>query len=110
MEPPVQVSAILQRAPRALPSGHHIGDKIDDLVRRDAELEWHLLREVLRQVLRQHQVVVNRLEMRPDHLAEVREVRRFAVAVKKLSTELLLEKLDCARQGRLGHTAFRLRA
>ncbi len=88
----------------------NIGDEIDDLVRRDcahdAQLERHLLREVVRQALHQRRVMVNRLQMRPDHLAEVREVCRFAVAVKKLSTELLFEKLDCPRQGGLRHIAL----
>ena len=91
-------------------AGPNIGDKINDLVGRDcahdAELERHLLREVLRQVLDQHRVMINRLKMRPDHLAELREVCWFAVAVKKRSAELLLEKLDCARQGRLRHIAL----
>ena len=40
-----------------------------------------------------------------DHVAEIREVRRFALAVKEQSSKLLLEKLDGARQRGLRHIA-----
>ena len=39
------------------------------------------------------------------HVAKIREVRRFSLAVKKQPSKLFLEKLDGARQGRLRHIA-----
>ena len=50
-------------------------------------------------------MVVNRLKVWTDHVAEIREARRFPLAVKELPSKLLLEKLDGARQRGLRHIA-----
>src|SRR5271166_1377774 len=39
------------------------------------------------------------------HVAKIREVRRFSLAVEKQPSKLLLEKFDGARQGGLRHIA-----
>jgi monovalent cation:H+ antiporter, CPA1 family len=79
-------------------AGSNIGDEIDNLVRRnrahDPQFEWPLCHELLRQVLCQPGVIVNRLKVWTDHVAKIREMCRFALAAKKEPSELLFEKLD----------------
>src|SRR5271154_6075242 len=48
--------------------------------------------------------------MRTDHVSKICEACRFALAAKKRPTKLLFEKLDGARQRRLGHIALLARA
>src|SRR5271155_885813 len=95
-------------------AGSDIGDEIDDLVwgdrAHDPQFERRLSHELQRQALRQPRVLVNRLKMWKDHVAKIREACRFALAVKEQPSELLLEKLDGARQRGLRHIALLARA
>jgi hypothetical protein len=44
--------------------------------------------------------------MRPHHLAKIRKMREFAVAMEQRAAEFLFEKFDGARKRRLRHIAF----
>jgi len=87
-------------------------DQVDDLVRsnraHDAELERALLEagEIPGQALRLMRLVVDLLEMRFHHRAELGKMRVRPLAMEQQPAELLLQQLDCARQRRLRDVAL----
>ncbi len=73
----------------------------------DSELERGLLEldEARGELLRLHGLPANLVEIGPHRQAELTQMGARPLAVEQQPAELLLEQLDGARQGRLGHVA-----
>src|SRR6266852_2563689 len=87
-------------------------DQVDDLIRRDgahdAELEHGVAQmgEVLGAALGFQRFPVDLLEMRPDHAAELGQMRVGPLAMEERPAQLFLERFYGAGQRRLGDVAM----